>query len=77
MGKVAFIIHDIDAEERDISKAKITADGTLTDINESSLEEFEKELAKIDMIPKTFIKGALFEELKSIFGQDVEILITS
>jgi hypothetical protein len=29
------------------------------------------------MIPKTFIKGALFEELKSIFGQDVEILITS
>jgi uncharacterized protein (UPF0332 family) len=77
LGKIAFIIHDIDAEERDISKAKITADGTLTDINESSLEEFEKELAKIDMIPKTFIKGALFEELKSIFGQDVEILITS
>jgi len=77
LGKKAFIIHDIDAEERDISKAKISSEGTLTDINESSLEELEKELSKVEMIPKAFIKESLFEELKTIFGKDVEILVTS
>ena len=44
---------------------------------EEEVEELEKELAKVEIIPKAFIKESLFEELKTIFGKDVEILVTS
>jgi predicted nucleotidyltransferase/uncharacterized protein (UPF0332 family) len=73
----AFIIHDIDKEEKEISKAQISEDGSLTSIKESSLEEFEKALSKIEKIPKAFIKGAIFSNLEEIFGKDVEVLINS
>jgi len=75
LGKVAFIIHDIDNEEKEISKATITPDGRLTDVTESSLEELEKAIASTDIVQKTFIKETIFEQLKGIFGKDVEILI--
>jgi len=74
-GKKAFIIHDIDNEDKDISKADITPEGSLTNIQGSSLEEFEKALANIDVPEKVFIKEPIFEDLKRIFGKDVEILI--
>jgi len=77
LGDNAFIIHDIDQEDKEISKAKINDDGSLSNIKESSLEEFEKALSKVEIIPKAFIKGSIFEELKEIFGKDVEILVNS
>jgi len=73
--KIAFIIHDIDHEEKEISKAKIKEDGSLGTTYKSSLEEMEKELVKVQLLPKTFIKAPIFENLKNIFGKDVEILI--
>ncbi|MBD3248885.1 hypothetical protein GF336_02455 [Candidatus Woesearchaeota archaeon] len=76
LGKEAFIIHDIDQEDKDISKAKIQQDGSLGTPKSSSLEEMEKALAKIDIPPKTFIKQPIFDDLKSFFGKDVEVLIS-
>ena len=75
LDNVAFIIHDIDKEEKDISKAKINGDGTLGTPKRTDLEEMEKHIAKAKIPPKTFIKEKLFEHLKGIFGKDVEILV--
>jgi predicted nucleotidyltransferase/uncharacterized protein (UPF0332 family) len=71
----AFIIHDIDHEEREITKAPITKDGSLGPITKSGLEELEKALAKIEIPTKVFIKQPIFEKMKDIFGKDVEILL--
>lgn len=75
LGDTAFIIHDIDNRDKDISKAKIKDDGSLGKVEESSLEEYEKALAAVDIPPKVFIKEPIFEDLKSLFGKDVEVLI--
>lgn len=75
LGKKAFIIHDIDNEDKDISKADIAPDGSLKNITASSLEEYEKALAGIEMPGRVFIKEPIFEDLKNLFGRDVEILI--
>ncbi|MCP3683953.1 MAG: nucleotidyltransferase domain-containing protein [bacterium] len=75
LDKEAFIIHDIDHEEKEISKAKILPDGGLGTITRSSLEDLEKALAKIEIPPKVFVKEPIFEHLKSVFGKDVEILV--
>ncbi len=71
----AFIIHDIDKEEKEISKAKLNKDGSLGTISRSSLEDMEKVLAKVEIPPKVFIKEKIFENLKEIFGKDVEVLV--
>ncbi|MBN1503389.1 nucleotidyltransferase domain-containing protein [Candidatus Woesearchaeota archaeon] len=75
LGKEAFIIHDIDNEEKDISKAEIDDKGALKNFQKSSLEELEKALTKLEIPAKVFIKEPIFENLRDIFGKDVEILI--
>ncbi len=75
LDKEAFIIHDIDSDEKEISKAQIKEDGSLGTSNRSNLEELEKALAKIEIPPKVFIKQPIFDDLKNIFGKDVEILM--
>jgi predicted nucleotidyltransferase/uncharacterized protein (UPF0332 family) len=77
LGDVVFIIHDIDKEEKEISKGKIKEDGSFSGVKESKLEELEKELAKTEIVPKAFVKEKTFENLKNIFGKDVEILVSS
>ena len=75
LGKQAFIIHDIDQEEKSISKAEIKPDGSLGTVKKCSLEELEKAITKIEIPEKAFIKQPIFENLKNIFGKDVEVLI--
>jgi cell division septum initiation protein DivIVA len=75
LDEVAFIISDVDSEEKDISKAKISMEGKLYDIQKSSIEEFEGVLAKVTIPPKVFIKEPIFEDLRGLFGRDVEILV--
>ncbi|MCH8067558.1 MAG: nucleotidyltransferase domain-containing protein [Nanoarchaeota archaeon] len=75
LGHEAFIIQDIDSQEKQISRAKIKEDGSLGAVEKSSLEELEKSLAKVEIPPKVFIKEPIFEDLKNIFGRDVEILV--
>jgi len=75
LGDQAFIIHDIDKEEKEISKAKINKDGGIGTVSRTTLEEMEKMLAKVEIPPKVFIKEKIFEDLKGIFGKDVEVLV--
>ncbi len=75
LGKFAFVIPDIDAKERKYEKAKINPDGSLGTLVDSSVEEFEKTLAAVDLHQKAFIKEPIFEDLKNIFGRDVEVMI--
>ncbi len=75
LGKVAFIIHDIDAEDKQVSKADIQEDGSLKNIKKSTYEELEQAIAETDLSGKVFIKQPIFENLKEIFGKDVEISI--
>jgi len=75
LDKVAFIIHDIDNEDKDISKANIKEDGSLDKISRCTLEELEHALAKSAIPPKVFLKEPIFENLRDIFGKDVEILV--
>ena len=75
LDKKAYIIHDIDNEQKEISSADITTEGSLSNIKPSNLEEMEKDIAKVEIPPKAFIKEVLFEKLKDIFGKDVEVLI--
>ncbi len=73
--KVAFVIHDIDAKDQRIEKAILKPDGSLGPLQESSLGEMEKELAAMKFPAKVFIKEPIFEDLKNIFGRDVEVLL--
>ncbi len=75
IGDDVFIIHDVDHEEKEISQGKLSESGSIIGIHRSSLEEFEKVLAKTEIPAKVFIKEKIFEDLKSIFGKDVEILV--
>jgi len=71
----AFIVEDIDAKDKVLSKANVK-DGRLNNIQKSSAEEFEK-FTKENKIPATklFIKEKLIEDLKGIFGKDIEIMV--
>ena len=63
----AFIIHDIDAKEKEVSKARIKSNGSLEALEKANLEEMEKHIANIHILPKVFIKEPIFEDLKKIF----------
>ncbi|MBI2141415.1 hypothetical protein HYU16_03240, partial [Candidatus Woesearchaeota archaeon] len=71
----AFIIKDIDQQQKEVSRAKVTEEGGLAAMTESSVEEMEAALANSPIPPKTFIREKIFEDLKRIFGKDVEILV--
>ncbi len=76
LDKVAFIIHDVDAKEtQKLEKAKINADGSLGSREDTTLEEFEKALANAKFPQRAFIKEPIFEDIKSIFGKDAEVLV--
>jgi len=73
--KEAFIIHDVDAEQREITRAELKPNGGIGKVVGSNLEELEKALANLKFPHKAFIKEPIFEDLKMVFGKDVEILI--
>ncbi|MBI2572778.1 hypothetical protein HYV86_02875 [Candidatus Woesearchaeota archaeon] len=75
LDKVAFVIFDVDAKDQRIEKAAIHADGSLGTLAESSLEELEKHLASATFAQRTFIKEPIFEDLRRVFGKDVQILM--
>ena len=71
----AYIIEDIDAKERIISIAEVTKDGIIKNLKKISLGEFETVICKVNVPEKVFIKENTLASLKSLFGQDIEILI--
>lgn len=73
--KEAFIISDVNSEKKEIQKAEIKTDGSLSKVTASSPEEFEKAVADFKNPKKVFIKEKTFESLRNLFGKDVEILV--
>ncbi|HLD97091.1 MAG TPA: hypothetical protein VI934_01985, partial [Candidatus Nanoarchaeia archaeon] len=76
----AFIIRDVDAQQKLVSKAKVTEDGGLAAIAESTVDELESALASHASATQPNVHGVaikerLFEDLKKIFGKDMEILV--
>lgn len=71
----AFIIEDLDVKDKSVQKANVTKEGNISGIKKSSMEEYEKVMMKTNIPPKVFIKEKLFEALKKIFGENVEILV--
>ncbi len=71
----AFIITDVDAQDREVQKALINPDGSLGTIVKSSVEDLEKALVSTKLPRKAFIKGAIFRDIEKIFGSGVEVLL--
>ena len=70
----AFITNDLEKRE-EVSKAKIK-NGSLIDIEKSSLEELEEQLKKVKIPENVFIKEKIFEDLRKLYGRDVEVLVS-
>ncbi len=71
----AFIIHNLGEENKKVSKAELDKDGLFVNIVDSSVDELENALAKAKTPSKISLKEKIFENLKKIFGKDVEIVI--
>src|SRR3989338_768457 len=74
--KMAFVIHDIDAKELRVERAEIQADGGLGPLVGSSMKELEEALVNQKFPARVFIKDPIFEDLKTIFGRHVEVLLS-
>ena len=75
LDKAAYLIRDIDAKDKEVQKALLREDGSLGEVNKSSLEDLEKDMIKVDIPNRVFIKEKMFESLRKLFGNDIEILV--
>jgi uncharacterized protein (UPF0332 family) len=73
----AFIVYDIDAKEKEVSKAPINKNGSLGAMRESTLAEFEQHLATAKIPRNAFIKENIMDSLTQIFGKDMEVLVNN
>ncbi|MCX6711555.1 MAG: hypothetical protein NT139_00760 [Candidatus Woesearchaeota archaeon] len=71
----AFVVDDIDTEIKEIHKAKIMPDGGLGRMEKSNLKELEDKIATCKIPSKVFIKEKIFEDLRKIYGKDIEVLV--
>ncbi|MBS3095621.1 hypothetical protein J4231_02995 [Candidatus Woesearchaeota archaeon] len=72
--KTAFIIEDLDKKEN-INMADIV-NGGLKNIRKSSLEEMDKALTSAKIPQRSFIREPIFEDLRKLFGTDVEVCVS-
>lgn len=75
LGEQAFIIYDIDAEQKEVSAAKVRKDGGLGKVEQSSLEDMEKAMGDFHPTQRVSIRNRLIEDLKKVFGEEMEILL--
>ncbi len=73
--KEAYIVPDLDAEQREIQKVSLKTDGSFGAVEKSTLEALEQAVTKMTFPKKVFIKETIFESLRKLFGKDVEILM--
>lgn len=73
--KEVFIVHDIDAEQKEVQRAPLTKEGGLGKLTTSSVEEMEHAIANMKLPANAFIKQPIFADITTIFGKDVEILV--
>jgi len=69
----AFIIKDLEEREK-ILRADITKEGGLENIKPSTPEELEKYINKFTPTKKIFIKEKIFEDLRALVGEEIELL---
>lgn len=72
---VAFIVRDLDSQEKEVETAKVSSDGSFGATEKSSLEEFEKALANVKIPKRVFVGQKFFESLQKLFGKDVEVQV--
>ncbi len=70
----AYIVNDIE-DKKAISKADILPNGGLGNIIDSKVEELEDAVTKTRVPKNVFIKERIFEDLRKLFGKDVEIVV--
>lgn len=70
---LAFITEDIGSKEKIIKKADVI-EGRLKNIKDSNIKELEDTLVKVELPKNPSIKEGVFEDLKKLFGEDIEIL---
>ena len=75
LDNMAFITPDLESRE-EVQKADINEKGGLANVKKSNMEEMEKHLKDVKIPEKVFIKEKIFESLRSLFGKDVEVLIS-
>lgn len=71
----AYIVNDIDVAKKEISKADVLPNGGLGSLAVSKFEELEDAISKTKVPKNVFIKERIFEDLRKLFGKDVEIMV--
>ena len=71
---IVYIIDDVNAKDKSVKKVKLSDNGEFGDIKKSSMKEFEADSNKFKVPKSIFVKEKLFEELKKIFGKDMEVM---
>jgi len=72
---IAYIVNDVDSPKREVMKAKINPDGGLGKISDAKLTDLEDAISKTRIPKQVFIKEKIFEDLRKLFGKDVEVLV--
>lgn len=72
---VAFITMDIDSPAKELRFAQVNKNGSLGKPKETTVEELEKHVAQAKLPQRVFIKQAIFDSIREIFGDDAEILM--
>ncbi len=77
LNEVAYIVHDLDAkdEEKKFSKAIILPNGGLGQLQDCGFKDVQEAMSHSTLPKKVFIKEKIFEDLRTLFGKDVEILL--
>ncbi|MFW5991279.1 MAG: nucleotidyltransferase domain-containing protein [Candidatus Nanoarchaeia archaeon] len=70
-----YIIPNIDEQEKNVKKAKISAKGGLKEISDSSMDEMEKAVSKGKVAERFTIKENMLNDLKKFFGREIEIIL--
>lgn len=70
----AYIVNDSE-DKKAISKADVLPNGGLGNMVDSKIEEFEDAISKTKIPKNVFIKERIFEDLRKLFGKDVEIVV--
>ncbi len=79
LSNVAYVIRDLDAPTKQVEKVLLNPDGSLNLSTKvvTSLEEFENAIATAQLPQRVFIKQPVFDDLKKLFGNHVEVLVTN
>jgi len=71
--KSVYIINDV-TDKNKIQKTKLKENGSFDAIRDATLDEMEEDFSK-DVPKPVVLKEKTFEEIKKIFGRDVEIIL--